>query len=417
MNTKTSLVCGSALGALMALALASGAQAQETTTAWKGAPQFQNDSLTFKVRGRVYMDFVSQEVDQDGSANDFSSQVSRVRTARLGVEGTWNSNWAYKAEATISSTGGTTQWEDVVLEYKPNDYSSIMVGNFKTVSLENISSSRYTTFMERGAFNDVLDIGRVMNISAKMNGENWTLQGAVSGDSINGADPTVVGDDGGSEQISVNARATWAPVMTDTQTLHLGIWGRQRDRGDQGGFTYQTRNNSNYGARYLTSGAVGDSDTMIGVEALWIAGPFSLQGEYANIDVNRTTAGLGDASGKTFYAAASWFVTGEQRSMDVKKGELGRTKILAPVTGGGWGAFELAARYDSVDLTDFYRATPLPVVSPRGGEYTAITLGANWYPFPYVRFMANYTKAENDNPLTANDADVDTLQFRAQFDF
>lgn len=408
MKTKTSLVCGSALGALMALALASGAQAQETTTAWKGAPQFQNDSLTFKVRGRVYMDVVSQEVDREAGA-DFSSQVSRMRTARLGVEGTWNSNWAYKAEASISSGGGTTQWEDVVLEYKPNDYSSIMVGNFKTVSLENISSSRYTTFMERGPFNDVLDIGRVMNISAKMNGENWTVQAAISGDSLNAADPTVTGNDGGSDQASINARATWAPVMTDTQTLHLGIWGRQRDRGDQAGFNYQARNNTNYGARYVTTGAVGDSDTMIGVEALWIGGPFSLQAEYANIDANRVAAGASDANGKTYYVAASWFVTGEQRNMDVKKGELGRTKIVSPLTGGGWGAVELAARYDSVDLTDFGTAT--------AGEYTAWTLGANWYPFPYVRFMANYTKSQNDNPLVGGDVDVDTLQFRAQFDF
>jgi phosphate-selective porin OprO/OprP len=63
----------------------------------------------------------------------------------------------------------------------------------------------------------------------------------------------------------------------------------------------------------------------------------------------------------------------------------------------------------------------------RGGEYQAITLGATWYPFPYVRFLANYSVAENDNPLIVNpltgvastnrDVDVDTLQFRAQFDF
>jgi len=407
MKTKTSLACGSAMGALFALALVSGASAQETTTAWKGAPQFANDTLTFKVRGRVYMDVISQEVDR-AVGNDFSSQVSRVRTARLGVEGTWNQNWAYKAEAAISSAGGTTQWEDVVLEYKPNDFSSIMVGNFKTISLENISSSRYITFMERGPFNDVIDAGRVMNVSAKMNGENWTLQAAVSGDSINSADPTVVGNDGGSEQVSINARATWAPVLTDTQTLHLGIWGRQRDRGDQAGFNYQTRNNTNYGARYVSSGAIGDSDTMIGVEALWIAGPFSLQGEYANIDIDRTNGLTQEA--KAYYLAASWFVTGERRNMDVKKGELGRTKILSPMTAGGMGAFELAARYDSADLTDITGA-------PLAGEYTAWTLGATWYPFPYVRFMTNYTKSQNDNAILANDVDVDTLQFRAQFDF
>lgn len=407
MNTKTTLVCGSALGALMALALASGAQAQETTTSWKGAPQFQNDSLTFKVRGRVYLDLVSQEVDRETGA-DFSSQLSRVRTARLGVEGTWNSNWAYKAEAAISSAGGSTQWEDVILEYKPNDTTSIMVGNFKTISLENISSSRYITFMERGAFNDVIDGGRVMNIMAKVNGENWTAQAAISGDSINAADPTVSGNDGGSEQVSINARATWAPINNDTQTLHLGIWGRQRDRGDQTGFTYQVRNNTNYGSRYTTTGAIGDSDTMIGLEGLFIQGPFSVQAEWANIDIDRTN-GL-DQSGRSYYVAASWFVTGEKRNMDVKKGELGRTKILNPVTAAGWGAFELAARYDNTDLTD---------ISGVGtaGEYSAWTLGANWYPFPYVRFMANYTKAQNDNPALGADVDVDTVQFRAQFDF
>lgn len=407
MKTKTTLVCGSALGALMALALASGAQAQETTTAWKGAPQFQNDSLTFKVRGRVYMDLVSQEVDRETGA-DFSSQVSRVRTARLGVEGTWNSNWAYKAEASLSSGGGTTQWEDLILEYKPNDTTSIMVGNFKTVSLENISSSRYITFMERGAFNDVIDAGRVMNVMAKVNGENWTAQAAISGDSLNSADPTVVGTAGGSEQISINARATWAPINNDTQTLHLGIWGRQRDRGDQGGFTYQVRNNSNYGSRYVTTGAIGDSDTMIGLEGLYIHGPFSVQAEYANIDISRLT-GV-DQSGKSYYVSASWFVTGEKRNMEVKKGELGRTKILNPVTAAGWGALELAARYDNTDLTDISGVTT-------AGEYSAWTLGANWYPFPYVRFMANYTKAQNDNPAVGGDVDVDTVQFRAQFDF
>ena len=98
------------------------------------------------------------------------------------------------------------------------------------------------------------------------------------------------------------------------------------------------------------------------------------------------------------------------RNLDVKKGELGRTKILNPVTSGGWGALELAARYDSVDLTNFK-------VPATAGEYTAWTVGANWYPHPYVRFMANYSKSKNDNVAIGADVDVDTLQFRAQFDF
>jgi phosphate-selective porin OprO/OprP len=405
MNTKTSLVCGSALGALMALALASGATAQETTTAWKGAPQFQNDSFTFKVRGRAYIDAVNQDVDRETGA-DYSSQVTRTRTVRLGVEGTWNQNWAYKAEVQV--VGGSAAWEDLILEYKPSDNASIMIGNYKTLSLENVTSSRYTTFMERGAYNDVLGVGRVMTVAAKVNGETWTALAAVSGDSINSADPAVVGNDGGSEQSSIQGRFTWAPVMTDTNLVHLGVWARKRDRGDQGAFSYAVRNNTNYGAQFTSSGGIGDSDTQIAGEALWIAGPFSLQGEYANIDIDRTN-GV-DQNAKAYYLAASWFVTGEKRNMEVKKGELGRTKILNPVTAGGPGAFELAVRYDSTDLTDITGVGT-------AGEYSAWTLGANWYPFPYVRFMANYSMSQNDNPALGADVDVNTLQFRAQFDF
>ena len=405
MKTKTSLACGSALGALLALAVASGAQAQETTTSWKGAPQFQNDSFTFKVRGRAYIDGVSQEVDRETGA-DYSAQVTRTRTVRLGVEGGWNGAWAYKAEVQV--VGGSASWEDVVLEYKPNDATSIMVGNYKTLSLENLTSSRYTTFMERGAYNDVLGVGRVMTLAAKVNGENWTVLAGVSGDSINNSDPAVVGNNGGSEQVAVQGRATWAPVVTDDMKLHLGLWARKRDRGDQGGFRYGVRNNTNYGAQFTASGGIGDSDTQVGLEAAWLAGPFSLQGEFANIEIDRTN-GL-EQSATAYYLAASWFVTGETRNLEVKKGEFGRTRILSPVTAGGTGALELAVRYDNTDLSDITGVAT-------AGEYTAWTAGATWYPFPYVRFMANYSKSQNDNPAVGSDVDVDTLQVRAQFDF
>ena len=403
MKINTSLCAGAALG-VIALAIAGGAQAQETTTAWKGAPQFQNDTLTFKVRGRVYEDFVHQEVDRQTGA-DFDANVTRLRTARLGVEGTWNANWAYKAEFTVA--GGSANWEDLILEYKPTDSVSIMAGNFKTVSFENISSSRYTTFMERGPFNDVLDIGRVMNVQVKANGENWTAAVAVSGDSLNNADPTATAT-GGSEVLGVNGRVTWVPINGDATKLHVGAWARYRDRQDQANFNYQARNNTNYGARYISTGAVGVADTMVGLEGVFIQGPFAVQAEWAKADVDRLANVSSDFT--TYYVAGSWFVTGEMKNLDVKKGEWGRTKILNPVTSGGLGALELAVRYDNTDLTNFN-------IPATAGEYSAWTLGANWYVHPYVRFMANYTKSENDNKAVGADVDVETLQFRAQFDF
>ncbi len=416
MRNKTSLVGGSALGVMLALGLGVSAQAQDTTTTWKGAPQFTNDTLTFKVRGRVYEDVVYQDVDRTGTGIDFKAWNTRLRTARLGVEGTWNGNWAYKAEASISSGGGTTQWEDLTLEYKPTETTSIVVGNFKTVSLEDITSSRYNTMMERGAFNDFINAGRVMNLQFKTNGPNWTAAVALSGDSLNSADVATNVATGSKETFGYNGRFTIAPIVTDFTTVHLGVWGRYRDRGDQANFTYQVRNNTNYGARYVSSGAVGVHDKTIGLEAVVLHKQFSLQSEYARITSDRTGT-ASDVDLDSFYVTGSFFLTGETRRYEAARGEFNRTRILSPMTAGGMGAWEAALRYDSVDLTDLKGVAT-------AGKYTAWTAGLNWYPHPYVRFMANYTKAKNDNPTLAtgvnrelNDVDVDTFQMRAQFDF
>jgi phosphate-selective porin OprO/OprP len=422
MKNRTALLSAAAIGAM---ALAGAAHAQDTTTAWKGAPQFQNDTLTFKVRGRVYFDVVNQDVDfEDPAATDLSSTASRIRTARLGVEGTWNQNWGYKAEASISSGGGSTQWEDLILEYKPTDTASVMIGNFKSTGFENISSSRYITFMERGPFTDVMDNGRVMTAAVKANGEAWTLTGFVHGDSVNNTDPAV----GSSEQFGYGARGTFAPINGDATKLHLGGSARFRDRGKGAAplFNYQVRNNTNFGGRYTTTGGIGDKDSQYAAEFLLIHKSLSLQAEYAVIDVERANGASEDLD--AFYVSASWFPTGEMRNLDVRRGELGRTRILNPVTAGGFGAVELAVRYDSVDLSEAFTqaAPPVAAVSALAGQYEAWTLGATWYPFPYVRFMVNYTDSENDltpvlraAPLspTAPDVKVKTLQFRAQYDF
>jgi phosphate-selective porin OprO and OprP len=413
MRNNLALTSGAAIGAVLALTLSAGtARAQDTTTTWKGAPQFQNDTLTFKVRGRAYLDYVDFHADPS-TGSSFDAQVTRSRTVRLGVEGTWNANWAYKAEAQFQR--GTAEWEDLILEYKLNDYTSLMIGNYKAASFENISSSRYITFMERGPFNDVLGIGRVMTAQAKVNGENWTAAGFVHGDSINSADPAVTTTGATSEQFAYGVRGTWAPINGDTAKLHLGAWARKRDRGQGSGtaaqptgFSYAMRNNTNYGPQFLTTGAIGDRDTQIAGEFLYLMKNFSVQGEYANVDIKRTNGTSDDI--KTYYVAASWFVTGEMRNLDVKKGELGRTKILNPMTSGGPGAFELAARYDNTDLSGVSGVAT-------AGEYKAWTLGANWYPHPYTRVMANYTKSENDLPGAGVDVDADTFQMRFQFDF
>lgn len=431
MKTKTALTCGSALGALMALALVSGASAQETTTAWKGAPQFTNDGVSFKVRGRILIDAVFQDVDRETGA-DFSTRAFRGRQIFLGVEGQLNNYFAYKAEGGAAN-GGAWAWDDVVIEYKPTDNTSVMFGNIKAAGLENLTSTRFTTFMDRGPYGEIGPDSYLTSAVVKFNGEDWTATAAVQGDSINNADvttavtgtPSVALSPDLQERMGFTARASWAPVLTDSDKVHLGAFGRYRDHGNEAAFSYATRPGTAFGGRYITSGAMGDTDTTWGVEGAWVHNAFSVQGEYASIDVTRLTTGTGATVGgdpkvQVGYVFASFWPTGEMRNYDPKKGEFSRPKILNPVTAGGMGGLEVGIRYDWADMTDVYNTAgnAAALTAARdAGEYTSWTLGVNYYPVPYVRFQANYTQAQHDNPVVGRDVDVDQFQFRAQLDF
>jgi phosphate-selective porin OprO/OprP len=402
MTIKTLLGAAAVAGLLLSPAAAA---AQDTKITWKGAPEFSSGDWTFKPRGRVFLDFVGQEVDGGASVADASSRNTRVRTARLGVQGSYTDKLSFVAEG--SFINGEATWDDLFLEFAPTENIAFTLGNIKTVSLENLTSSRYTTFMERGPLNDILGLSRTLSVVAATHGERWSAMAAVSGDNINELDTA------GDEMFGASARLTLAPVVTDAAKVHLGGWLRRRDRGDDESLRYRARPNTNFGARYLDTGAIGIADTTLGLEGAAVFGSVSVQAEYGRLTAERTVGD--DVTLDTAYAFVSWFPTGETRPYDAGAGEFGRVKIRRPVTASGMGAVELAVRYDQADLTEAF--DPLATGSFRAGEYRGVTLGVNWYPVTYVRFMANYTHANNDSPMAAFDADADTFQLRAQFDF
>jgi len=406
---------------------ADAAQAQETATSWKGAPQFQNDSSVFKVRGRILIDAVMQEVDREGAGVDFSTRNIRGRQVFLGVEGALNQYFYYKIEGGAVNGGGWA-WDDAVLEYKPGDMTSVMVGNIKVAGLENLTSTRFTTFMDRGPYGDFGVDSYLLGGVVKVNGVNWSVAGGVQGASLNSADTTAPAAGTGTdveERLTYTVRGHFAPIDSDTTKLHVGAFGRYRDSGTETPFGYTARPNTAVSTiSPINTGALADSDQTWGVEGAAVYKSFSAQAEYSDIKFDRfcavtlspaACAALGeDGDLKVGYAFVSFWPTGEMRAYDAKKGEFGRPKILNPLTAGGWGGLELAARYDWADLSEARNGAS---ATQDAGEYSAWTLGVNYYPHAYVRLQANYTKSETDNPAAGRDVNVDTLQFRAQLDF
>ena len=57
-----------------------------------------------------------------------------------------------------------------------------------------------------------------------------------------------------------------------------------------------------------------------------------------------------DPSYYGWYVEGSWFLTGERRTYE--EGQIVRPKVKNPVNDGGHGAWQLAARYDVINLDD-----------------------------------------------------------------
>ena len=406
-----------------------------TQIKWEGSPRFTDASgLTFKPRGRLLIDAVDVGVDRD-NAPTYKSRQYRARQLFLGAEGMIGP-FAYRLEGGAAN-GSAWSWDDAVIEYKTRDGLLLTVGNQKVGGLENLTSIKTITFMERGPFGDLTDSGFVLAAQVTKLGRNWSLRGALQGDSINKADVTTGGYDANNtrERSGFMARATWAPVMTPSDTVHLGASVRYRDAGGETGFTYSAAANTAYrpqnaaGGVYLSTGAVGKSDTTWSGEAAWAHRNVSLQGELAQIRVDRVSTALSAANGGdnfnvvTGYVFASWFPTGEVRPYSVA-GQFGKIKVLRPIDKGGPGAYELALRYDYADLSKMSANTVVAQTAQPGlataGTYEGVTAGANWYPYNNVRLMTNVTKAKINNRRVGaveNDADVTVVQARMQIEF
>jgi phosphate-selective porin OprO/OprP len=119
-----------------------------------------------------------------------------------------------------------------------------------------------------------------------------------------------------------------------------------------------------------------------------------------------TSTGI-DASFSGGYVDVSYIITGENRGY--KGGVFDRIEVANPVSSGGAGAFQIAARYDVIDLTD-------KVADVFGGKQTSYIVGMNWYLNNYTRVMANYSNSKIDGGNN-NGQNINTFGLRFQIDW
>src|SRR5712672_4061677 len=136
------------------------------------------------------------------------------------------------------------------------------------------------------------------------------------------------------------------------------------------------------------------------VEAAGTYGPLFVQGEYYWYKVDRgNLPGLSSVKFNGGYAQGSWVLTGESHTYNSALAAYNGIVPLNPfsLTGGGWGAWEIAGRISTIDLND-QLATANGVV---GGRQTVYTAGLNWYVNRNVRFMFDYLHGDVARQLSA----------------
>lgn len=394
---------------------------------WKGAPQLSSSDgkFKFKVRGRIMADYNSINQDRSITGERDISGVE-LRRARLGVEGTLYYDWKYKFEVDFASD--TTHVKDAYVAYAnwaPWKKSEIRAGNqYVYNSLEELTSSRFITFMERAAFTEAFFLDRQIGAAVVAGNHHWSFQsgyyGAESGDQGDFTD----------DSSAFSVRGTVAPINNDTTVVHLGASYRHRDAGtldDTGAadlFRYRARGADLHLAdRFIATPHIGDSDDMFVLEGAFVYKSFSVQGEYAQLQTEiPTTVATVNPTYNGWYIDASLFLTGEMRNYRADSGTFGRIKVKNPVFGGegggGWGAWQIAGRYDTIDLGSNATAITNGGVVTCGdcGEQKTWLLGVNWWMTDHTALKLQLSQSEISGGAN-NGADITGVGLRAQIDW
>jgi len=357
----------------------------------------------FQLGGRMMMDAAFYDKDKTRLGNG-----AELRRARLFAKGTVYGDWFYKTQLDFAGNG--VNIKDFYMGYEGFKAVKITLGNHKEpFSLEDLTSSKYITFMERGLPNAFAP-GRNVGISASSHGKQWGARVGYFFDGVKNSDSPK------SQGWGLTGRAHFAPIAEKDRVLHLGASASYRGASGDNTIRFRERPESHItSTRLVDTETISDYDnqTLYGLEAAAVFGPLSLQSEYLASKVSVRTAGASDPDFNGWYVYGSYFLTGEHRPYKAGSGTFGRVKPTSIVGKGGHGAWEVAARYSSLDLSD---------AGIQGGEENNVTVGVNWYATPNIRFMANYVRASTDptSPLkypTANNEDVNIVQLRSQIDF
>ncbi|WFU38169.1 OprO/OprP family phosphate-selective porin [Bradyrhizobium sp. CB82] len=382
-----------------------------------------------------------------------------VRRARIGVAGKFFNDWNFALVYDFGGSadgfggsapgsdpgGGVSGIENAYLSYtglKPFGGKMAVEGGIMDIpyTLDEATSSNDILFMER-ASSGVIATNIAAGDFRSTVGTRWWNDVFWAGAYVTGPatgaihSASSVNPPGTSEQYGAVARVAGQLVSGRDYSVHLGAdaqWLIQPPRNMITGaqtLTLSDRPELRIDPTTLIStGAIANASgaQVYSMEAAATYGPLILQGEYFWYNVDRSAnTGLPPIGAPSLhfqggYAQAGYVLTGENHAYNPSTASYGGIKPAHPFSldGGGWGAWEVAGRFSTIDLNN-QLATATGI---SGGRQTVYTLALNWYVNGNVRFMLDYlhgTVSKQASPVSTADvgSKFDAVAMRTQFAF
>ena len=365
-----------------------------------GAPDFSSPDgqFSFGLHGRIQYDFSSTYGSRFKGNNDLNSRNitgTEFRRIRLDAEGQLGSVGGmpilYKSE--IDFAGDSTGIRDMYLSTKKKfqlGQGVVYLGSkFADTGLDGRTSSKWIWFTERNTVaNGIGAAPGAYNVGAEgefYGNNDWHYSLAVTKGSTSDSNDS-------SDNLLVRSRAHWDPINTGSTILHVGVNGYYQNLNQDRQDVYS--DNTSIGGHYngnlrIESPTVNaNTSTAYGFELAGLTGPLAAGAEYARRQVN----GRNDNPNLDYYAYSGqvgYSITGEQFGYSTKQGTWTHPDVAHPIDQGGWGAWQIMARYEAINFNDDG--------SYAGGTGHGTTLGLSWYPNAYVRGLLDVTNWQTNN--------------------
>lgn len=326
---------------------------------------------TIKLRGRAQVDMLAIN-DGDGE----TPTGTQVRRFYLGAEGKIAPELRYQAEADFA--GNKVSLQDVLVGWQAAPSTEVLIGYFKPqITQDDMTSDVHTLFLERSAYAGVFAPGRRVGVGVHYAAKSWGVRGGVFGER---EDASL---DVGRNEGWVASLRGHADLLPGDDVLHVALssYYTKPSSSDHLVSLSQKPETNRAVTAIGTGNFLADDGYFVGGELALGHGPLLVQAEGGTLNYHGP---LADPRFSGWSAQASWRITGEARSYDIKSGQFGRVTPARPWTEGGWGALEAGLRVTHVDLEDD---------GIMGGTLTTYGGVLNWYPVKRLRIGANLIHA------------------------